>query len=125
MKLLCALLVLGCVARGQCPHNTWLNPQDGKCYGVSTDSPGNGSSPAPLKCGKYQHEITPRGQHDCHVVNGNLIQCTEDPPVCADDMHVVTEREWQELKAHIRTLESLICVNGASTLVKCKDTPAK
>lgn len=32
--------------------------------------------------------------------------CTAPPPdKCADDMHVVTEREWQELMARLKVLE--------------------
>ena len=43
---------------------------------------------------------------------------------CFPLMHTVTEREWQDLKEHVRTLERMICVNGSGVLMKCKVTGA-
>ena len=52
--------------------------------------------------------------------------CAVPPPdKCVDDMHEVTEREWQDLKAHLRTLERLICVTGNGTLKMCLDNPPR
>jgi hypothetical protein len=52
----------------------------------------------PLKCGKYEHvEAPPFG--DCGF-NGSCFT-----PYCAPDMHLVTEKEWQEMITRIETLE--------------------
>lgn len=66
---------------------------------------------APLKCPKYQH-VDHRdgywGGADC----GGLYVCASiavyhpEVNVCVDDMHEVTEREWQELMARLKKFES-------------------
>jgi len=45
--------------------------------------------------------------------------------VCVDDLHVVTEREWQEIVNHIREIEKRLCVNKAGILWDCKVAPPK
>ncbi len=48
--------------------------------------------------------------------------CTPPPPdKCADDMHVVTEREWQELMARLKELEKSECRHWdcSAGLTKC------
>lgn len=63
------------------------------------------TAPKPLKCGKYQH-----------VKYGNTCEpgetCKVNDPIhkhwarsCADNLHTVTEREWQELMARLKWLE--------------------
>lgn len=87
----------------------------------------------PLKCGKYQHVEHWSGRcgpqpNQCDpdsTICAAAAICTSVPPDhCADDLHVVTESEWQDLKEHVRTLERFICVNGATgILTKCKAKP--
>ena len=64
-----------------------------------------------LQCPKYQHLTG--AQASCHC---NDKGCTCDPPKpkCAPDLHVVTEREWQELMARLKKMESkeMPCKNG-------------
>jgi hypothetical protein len=56
-----------------------------------------------LRCGKYQH-LVPDHFENCSTV---LIGCWEHiPDRCADDLHTVTEREWQELQERLKKLES-------------------
>jgi len=51
---------------------------------------------APLKCGKYQHlDMAP-------IWCGDSYPSTCHPPQCADDLHIVTEREWQDLMDEIK-----------------------
>lgn len=68
-------------------------------------------SPAkPLVCGKYQHVFHwpgPCGPTPCNE-NGCLAVCSPRPAdTCVDDMHEVTEREWQETLKRIAELEKL------------------
>lgn len=80
--------------------------------------------PAPLKCGKYQHEEYPS------VWCGDSMPSTCFTPRCAPDLHTVTEREWQELMEHIRWIDhirkeqcpSLSWINGRC-IPSCKDDP--
>src|ERR1700678_3472801 len=64
----------------------------------------------PLKCGQYQHVYHWLGT--CGPVPSNVNSscyavCTPPPPDrCVDDMHEVSEREWQDLMARLKTLES-------------------
>ena len=53
--------------------------------------------PAPLKCGKYEHNVG-EGLSNCHGdpdhPNSNIAICT--PVVdCAPDLHTMTEKEYQ------------------------------
>jgi hypothetical protein len=88
----------------------------------------------PLTCAKYQHVEHWSGrcgpqpnQCDSDSMTCTAVAiCTPVPPDhCVDDMHEVTEREWQDLKAHLRTLERLICVTGNGTLKMCLDNPPR
>jgi hypothetical protein len=61
--------------------------------------------PKPLKCGKYQH-VEPTCESD-----GNVTICNGSPK-CADDMHSVTEKEWQELVGRLKELEERLKCYG-------------
>jgi len=67
----------------------------------------------PLVCGKYQHEQHIPG-HCANTCDPEGFTCTTQclwvPAVdsCADDIHMVTEREWQELVIRMKKLESRI-----------------
>ena len=67
----------------------------------------------PLKCGKYEHFEPAHSEH----TGGDIF--VDYPDRCVPDMHTVTEKEWQELKEHIRTLERLICTDGHGVLHQC------
>lgn len=57
------------------------------------------AKPVPLVCGKYQHEVE-QGFKTCRHLPDNppgIVTCDPKPVQCADDLHVLTEREWQEL----------------------------
>jgi hypothetical protein len=59
------------------------------------------------ECPKYQHVVWSGSMTSCRSVNGsNLIECDPAPVQCADDLHIVTEKEWQELMHRIGDLES-------------------
>ena len=59
----------------------------------------------PLKCGKYQH-VEP-SRLGC-AVGDDVGYCDRIIPAqCADDMHMVTEREWQDLAARMKVLEDV------------------
>ncbi len=54
-------------------------------------------------CPKYQHLVPAHGR-DCST---DYMACIEQvPDKCVDDIHTVTEREWQELMARLKALES-------------------
>ena len=55
-------------------------------------------TPTPLKCGKYQHI-----DQSCYadMSNGGCL-----PLRCVDDLHTVTEKEWQDLQERLRLAES-------------------
>jgi hypothetical protein len=74
-------------------------------------SRGQSPDPTPLKCGKYQHvQYTP--EHCANTCPPDGMSCTASclyvPAVdsCVDDMHMVTEREWQEILARLKALET-------------------
>jgi hypothetical protein len=62
-----------------------------------------------LKCGRYQHvEHWPSG---CGPVPCDATACysvctTPPPDKCVDDMHEVTERDWQTLMDRLAALEA-------------------
>ncbi len=71
---------------------------DGLAHAICVRRP----EPKPLKCGKYQ-KLVPAHTEDCST---NLIGCSRDvPDQCVDDMHFVTEREWQRLMKRLDALE--------------------
>ena len=76
------------------------NPPD--CIPAEKYFKGKIPEPAPLKCGKYQHVQTWKADCDVFQAQGCL---KVDTPYCADDMHSVTEREWQEIMARLKKLE--------------------
>lgn len=70
--------------------------------GVTSGTGAPKFAPKPLQCGKYQHEV-PAHTENCST---NLMGCLRNVDAyCADDLHTVTEREWQELMARLKALE--------------------
>ena len=88
----------------------WIVLSAGVCWGQQTSSTAVTSPgvvevgpipPAPLKCGKYQtFEPT-------HMVGCGNMACSI-PDRCADNLHTLTEKEWQDLQAEIKTLRTAI-----------------
>jgi len=59
-------------------------------------------SPKPLKCGKYQ-TFVPAHKEDC---SNSMYGCWKDvPDTCVDNIHMLTEAEFQALIGRIRALE--------------------
>jgi hypothetical protein len=58
-------------------------------------------------CPKYQHNEGIQGVSNCRPVaeNSNLMECGLVPPNCVDDLHIVTEAEWQDLMQRLTALE--------------------
>ena len=121
MKLLAAVLGIGIACAGQQPAQISSGAGDAVPQGRSAVA-GTAPDSKLLKCGKYEHVDhwpggcgpSPCDEHGCYAV------CLPPPPdKCAPDLHVVTEREWQDLKDHIRTLERLICTDGHGVLHQC------
>lgn len=68
-----------------------------------------GPAQPPLDCGKYQHVFHWPGSCGLSQCDGQFCAstCSTPPPdKCVDDMHEVTEREWQQLMDRLRALES-------------------
>lgn len=65
-------------------------------------------NPPPLKCAKYEH-IEPT-HYGCEFgSNGGVAFCDKIvPEQCVPDLHMVTEKEWQELMARQARLQSAI-----------------
>jgi len=56
-----------------------------------------------LKCDKYQHFVAAH-EEDCST---NMVGCTRHvPDSCEENIHWVTEREWQELTEQLKNLEA-------------------
>jgi hypothetical protein len=59
----------------------------------------------PLKCGPYQHVEhwdSPCGPASCGLGVPCVAICTPPPPdKCVDDLHFVTEAEWQKLMSEV------------------------
>lgn len=106
MKLLLALsLLLSIGAQAQ---------QSADICGPNRDQvrvPG-GSKPS-LTCGKYEHDVRPGG---CTLsgtpAKDGSVMCLPSPPVCVDDMHQVTEKEWQAIKERLGLAESQLIALG-------------
>lgn len=65
---------------------------------------GHQPEPAPLKCGKYQHPV--KAHTDCSVSgDSHYGKCEYYPGVCADDLHTVTEKEYQQIMERLKALE--------------------
>lgn len=60
----------------------------------------------PLKCGKYQHIQYRDGCYLGSDLHDGVKCYNHEPEKCVDTMHEVTEREWQELMARLKTLET-------------------
>ena len=107
--------------RGQkCSERYFARPAQDLCV---YDKTGRIAPPVPLKCGKYQHveraspkiiwdSVTSRsGNEVCggfHSEDGSFYvrnMCISENS-CADDMHTLTEKEWQELMARLKALEA-------------------
>ncbi len=85
MKLVLAVLLMGGIAWGQTIHAPAKPPY----HQIGEDL-------KPLKCGKYQHEMAAFYCDEC---------LAWIPAHCADDLHTVTEEEWQKLQERIKKLE--------------------
>lgn len=69
------------------------------------------AKPAPLKCGKYQH-VRKASEPICNTYCDEdargfcRFQCfTMQPAKCENDLHTITEAEWQALMARLAVLE--------------------
>lgn len=60
----------------------------------------------PAKCGKYQHLYHWPGACGPEAYPGDAVCHMIPPDQCVDDIHEVTEREWQQLIARLKALES-------------------
>jgi len=129
MKLLIALLMMGMTAGawGQVQKSDeWPQVVSVKIIGVGNllckdnqHIEGDGKSEKgnhcvddkPLKCGKYQH-VEP-SRLGC-AVGDDVGYCDRIIPAqCADDMHMVTEREWQSVTHSVDLLRKLNDVQAA------------
>jgi len=99
--------------------------------------------PAAQQCPKYQHWIEPSQFCGDSVYydekSGKLVSMCFQPH-CADDMHQVTEKEWQEIQSRLAAMDKYIkesvCKNlgyidqqlttdGGKTSVNCSDMRPK
>jgi len=96
MKLITILLMMGMTAWGQNPTIAPLKP-----------APNVRALGGVLKCGKYQRVDYPSQWCADSMPNS----CYD--PHCADDMHEVTEREWQAMVDSIRILTKLNDIHEA------------
>jgi hypothetical protein len=67
--------------------------------------------PEPLKCGEYQHVYHWPGPCGPQVCDEKSMTCesvcvSPPPDACVDDIHEVTEREWQMLMKRLDELEA-------------------
>lgn len=67
----------------------------GELVGPPCKTPCSVTLPAPLKCGKYQHLVS-SGENTCYI-DTRTGKCKDIPDRCEDDLHTVTEKEWQAL----------------------------
>jgi len=114
MKIFAAMLMMGMAVGGwgQQPitcttaGSSWVESGP-TCHGEPTQS----VQPKPLKCVKYQH-VEP-SRLGC-AVGVDVGYCDRIIPAqCADDMHEVTEREWQAMVDSIRILTKLNDIHEA------------
>jgi len=97
------------------PHDdsciyTVHNPNVLEC--TSSTTPLKSPIPKPLKCGKYQHVVHEDAYCGGSACKGNgpcvsIAVCHPEVNECADDMHPLTEKEWQELMQRIKVLEDV------------------
>jgi hypothetical protein len=104
MKAIIGILIFAAACGAQQP---WVQPT------FVQNAQTQAQSPPVLKCGKYQHVDHWPGQ--CGPSHCDLssqvctAECSSPPPdKCVDDMHPVTKREWQELMAKLKRLESIV-----------------
>ena len=108
MKLIiAALAVAGCAAWGQqaCTKFQGGYSWDEKYYGNLEACQKDAAPPKPLKCGKYQHVEWQIRAKVIGIPGGDPYEHVPGSEYCADDMHSVTEKEWQELMARLKALE--------------------
>ena len=74
-------------------------------YGQSVLIPKK-DTPQVLSCQKYQHiEFT---TSKCIPATGDFTDCVaEYNPRCVDDIHVLTEKEWQDLQTKLLQLDTI------------------
>ena len=101
--ILVALLAIADSPYLQAQQPSWLKPGMNGAKGDLVAAPqkprlfGDGLNlPEPLTCGKYQHVDSPPMY--CGDVSGPYGGNMCYPPHCVDDMHLVTEREWQAIQ---------------------------
>lgn len=119
--MICAVCAWGQVKIVDCSHGIPQCPADGPACQCGVDSvqwviSENGGlferiGPA-LKCGKYQHLS--------YVVKCSSSAACDPTPQCADDMHEVTEAEWQAMLAQQERLQ-----NALDHLLKAMEHQAK
>ena len=92
-----------------------------------------------LKCGKYEHMEVRTTFGNSRCIGPPDICQAGGKPYCADDLHVVTEREWQELQSRLIALDTYvkqsICFNmewkysistdGGKSITNCADLKPK
>lgn len=63
----------------------------------------------PTNCGAHEHLI-PADDRPCNLSSEATLECSTAhvPARCADDVHQVTEKEWQELMVRLKTIEGVI-----------------
>lgn len=94
---------------GQCPHpvvcgTTAQPPLDCNCRHIEAESEIQQPAPqvAPLvKCGQYQHVEPVINDPGVHPTNAVFVTTYR----CADDLHTVTEREWQDTQDRLKRQE--------------------
>jgi len=99
--VLTMMLMIGCAAGAQTFSQPTCPP------GLVCD--GKTGKPIPLQCPKYQHEqyTAPHCANTCDSYGTCTAQCLSvaASDTCVDDMHTVTEREWQDLIARLKVVE--------------------
>lgn len=111
-KLLALLILLLCCAHLQA-QQYWFGGPFSKPPVIDFAGAGDVQSAPKLKCGKYQHVYHVDAYTGGAPCSGGpeAVMCVSiavyHPEVneCVDDMHVVTERDWQELRQRLQLLE--------------------
>jgi len=138
MKLIWLALLVGTVCVGQQPSEFDVS----SCRQVC-DSKGlcvnecKTKEPAPLKCQKYEHVERPVSKCPDDQPVGCMI--FPEPPRCAPDLHVVTEKEWVETQERLKAMDkyitesicrgfnykATITTDGGKTLIDCATVKPK
>lgn len=102
IAVLMLLVTVGVRAQTTCPSRAWVGT---RCLPFCDQTDGFRSCavrPAPLQCAKYQHFVAAH-EEDCST---NMIGCTRQvPDSCEENIHWVTEREWQDLQTKLKELQ--------------------